>query len=34
VTRHRQVVAARTPDLLSLFDALVVATERLATRAG
>ena len=30
VARQRQVVAARTPDLLELFDALVSATEAMA----
>jgi predicted short-subunit dehydrogenase-like oxidoreductase (DUF2520 family) len=32
VSRHRAVIAERTPELTGLFDALVLATERLAGR--
>ena len=32
VARQRQVVAARTPDLLELFDAMVSATHAMASR--
>jgi len=33
VARHREAIAARTPDLLPVFDALAAATERLAERS-
>jgi predicted short-subunit dehydrogenase-like oxidoreductase (DUF2520 family) len=33
VARHRAAVAERTPELIDLLDALVAATERLATTA-